>query len=376
MKKSGYTAIKVVDTATLTREEWLNLRKNGLGGSDAPIVMNVSMFRTLTNLYHDKVGTKPLIQDEEDQNSDFRLMFGTYMENFVGAWFESVFEKQYKADFEKHFGELIKSVSLFDDTMMYQHPEYPFMLCNNDFIITIEFESGDKVTGVFECKTTSPFAIKSAWSDGAPSHYIPQARHAMAVMNMDFTVFACAADNSVSNFYVHILNRDYEEEETLINAESSFWNDNVLAKKAPVDNSNERMPDAFYRDLMKYNAGTMPKKAREVKFPAKTAAIFTQYCQIEMDIASYKNQIKQSEKDLLVLTNKLIEALGKGSSGYYCDGSVRYFIEKIEKASTTFNRKQFEKDRPNLAGKYLETSKKLVFSVGTEEIVQSESDAA
>lgn len=376
MKKSGYTPIKVANTAELTREEWLQLRKNGLGGSDAPIVMGLSMFRTLTNLYHDKVGTKPLLEDPKDDDGDFRKMFGTYMESFVGAWFEAAFEQQYKADFEKHFGEPIKSVSLCNDTVMYQHPEYPFMLCNNDFIITIEFVSGDKITGVFECKTTSPFAIRSAWTDGVPNHYIHQARHAMSVMNMDFTVFACAADNNVANFYVHILDRDFDEEESLIKTELAFWNDNVLVKKAPVDNDAERLPDAFYQDLLKYKSGGMSKKQREVKLSTKTFDVFAQYLQLDQQIADCKKQIKAFEKEQQVLTNKLISELGKATSGYCVDGSITHYIEKLEKESTTFNRKQLEKDRPNLAAKYLETVKKLTFKIGAEETSQADSNVA
>ena len=42
----NYKPEAVVDTSGLSREEWLDYRKKGIGGSDAAAIMGVSPFAT------------------------------------------------------------------------------------------------------------------------------------------------------------------------------------------------------------------------------------------------------------------------------------------------------------------------------------------
>lgn len=58
----------IVDTDTLSRDEWLNYRRLGIGGSDVAAVMGISPFATIRDLYYDKVRIEPLIEDEEESN--------------------------------------------------------------------------------------------------------------------------------------------------------------------------------------------------------------------------------------------------------------------------------------------------------------------
>lgn len=46
----------VVDISGLTREEWLDYRKKGIGGSDVAAIMGISPFATIRDLYNNKVG--------------------------------------------------------------------------------------------------------------------------------------------------------------------------------------------------------------------------------------------------------------------------------------------------------------------------------
>ena len=52
----AYQPLVLVDTAQLTRLEWLEYRRKGLGGSDAAAVLNLSPFRTARDLHYDKLG--------------------------------------------------------------------------------------------------------------------------------------------------------------------------------------------------------------------------------------------------------------------------------------------------------------------------------
>ena len=58
----------VVDISELTREEWLDYRKKGIGGSDVAAIMGISPFATIRDLYNNKVGILPAIPKEEESN--------------------------------------------------------------------------------------------------------------------------------------------------------------------------------------------------------------------------------------------------------------------------------------------------------------------
>ena len=62
----NYKPEAVVEISGLSREEWLDYRKKGIGGSDAAAIMGVSPFATKRDLFYDKTGIRPAFQDYED----------------------------------------------------------------------------------------------------------------------------------------------------------------------------------------------------------------------------------------------------------------------------------------------------------------------
>lgn len=62
----NYEPEVIVDTDTLSREEWLSYRKLGIGGSDVAAIMGISPFATIRDLYNDKLGIEPLIEEESN----------------------------------------------------------------------------------------------------------------------------------------------------------------------------------------------------------------------------------------------------------------------------------------------------------------------
>jgi hypothetical protein len=66
--KAEYTPEKVVDISNLSREDWLEYRKKGIGGSDVAAIMGISPFATIRDLFYNKTGVQPVIQEEEESN--------------------------------------------------------------------------------------------------------------------------------------------------------------------------------------------------------------------------------------------------------------------------------------------------------------------
>ena len=61
----NYQPEVLVDTADLSREDWLDYRRLGIGGSDAAAIMGLSPFSTIRDLYFDKIGVTPVIEEED-----------------------------------------------------------------------------------------------------------------------------------------------------------------------------------------------------------------------------------------------------------------------------------------------------------------------
>lgn len=51
MERERHSPLVLVDTANLTREEWLDWRRRGIGGSDVSAIIGISPFRTARDTY-------------------------------------------------------------------------------------------------------------------------------------------------------------------------------------------------------------------------------------------------------------------------------------------------------------------------------------
>ena len=55
----------VVNVTTITREEWLEYRRSGIGGSDASTIVGLNPFSSPYYLFCDKMGALPEKEDTE-----------------------------------------------------------------------------------------------------------------------------------------------------------------------------------------------------------------------------------------------------------------------------------------------------------------------
>lgn len=108
----NYQPEVLVDTADLSREEWLDYRRLGIGGSDAAAIMGLSPFATIRDLYFDKIGVTPVIEEEE--------------ENWVAKEVGHRLEDLVAMIFAKKTG-----LEVFPVRKMFRHPLYPFMLADD-----------------------------------------------------------------------------------------------------------------------------------------------------------------------------------------------------------------------------------------------------
>ena len=176
----------LVGTEGLPREQWLEYRRKGIGGSDAAAVLGISPFRTGRDLYYDKLN----IVTADDAENWVQLEVGTLLEPLVAKIFA------HKTGYK-----------IYRRPFMFQHPLYPWMLADLDYMV----ELPDGTTAILEIKTTNYNAKDNWWYNGeeiVPIYYESQGRHYMAVMNIDRVYFCCLYGNSEDEAMIRRIDRD------------------------------------------------------------------------------------------------------------------------------------------------------------------------
>ena len=177
-----------------THEEWLSIRKNYIGGSDAGAVIGMNPYKSRYSLWAEKTGKLPEFE------GNITTKVGAYLEDLVAKMFED---------------ETGKKVRRKNRTMV--NDDYPFACANVDRLIV-----GEKA--LLEIKTTNslPLMKKLRNSDEFPDAYYAQVVHYLAVTGLEKAYLAVLIN--CREFKVYELNRDEAEIDALMEAEKEFWN--------------------------------------------------------------------------------------------------------------------------------------------------------
>lgn len=312
----NYQPEVLVDTADLSREDWLDYRRLGIGGSDAAAIMGLSPFSTIRDLYFDKIGVTPVIEEEE--------------ENWVAKEVGHRLEDLVAMIFAKKTG-----LEVFPVRKMFRHPLYPFMLADVDYFI--RFPDGS--IGILECKTCN-YNAKDKWAyDGIPENYVLQVRHYLAVMNMNKAYIACLYGNNENEFVYRCLERDRMEEEELIDQEKYFWEEYVEKKIEPPYSGK---PDLILASIRKYN-GYADKSIPEISISSLESRSLEKYLKLSEEKSQLEKRKKKIEAEQRALSVPFVELLGQGCKAVIEDGSFRYRITYNPTIRTQIGKENMEK---------------------------------
>lgn len=144
------------------RAAWLEARKNGLGGSDAAVIMGVSPWKSPYTLFLEKSG---LVEDTVGNNE--ALYWGNALEPIV----------------REHYAQVTGREVLPGVVMQFSR-ERPHLFANTDGMIAPC--DGRKKPGIYEGKTTSAYN-KDDWRDGnVPIGYQVQVQSYMYVTDTEW----------------------------------------------------------------------------------------------------------------------------------------------------------------------------------------------
>lgn len=332
----------VVDIDTLTREEWLKYRRKGIGGSDVAAIMGISPFATIVDLYNDKVGIQPMIEEEES--------------NWVAKEVGHRLEDLVAEIFSKKTG-----LEVFPVHKMFRHALHPFMLADVDFFIRF----ADGTFGILECKTCN-YNARDKWNDdGIPENYVYQVRHYMAVMNISKAYIACLYGNNENEFVIRSLERDLIEEQDIIEQEEYFWKEYVEKKVEPPFTGK---PDLILASIRRYS-GYADKHIPPISISSLETIKLEKY----LSLSEEKSQLEKRKKEIDAMQRELsipfVELLGQGCKAILEDGGIRYQITYNPTIRTQIGKEQLEKlkiQHPNLYEEYTKTTESRTFRIKKE----------
>lgn len=308
------SAVVRIKTNDMSHEQWLKERRKGIGGSDISGILNLSPWSNPIHVYMDKIGELP--QQEQTE----AMYFGNILEDIVAK------------EFQKRTGMKVRRRNA-----ILQHPDYDYMFANVDRIIVGKREG-------LECKTTNSFAI-SEWEKGKkiPKQYFLQCQWYMAITGYKKWHIAVLIGNT--KFHIDEIQRDDELIEIMIDRAKDFWENHVL-KQTPPEFDGSRASEKLLKRLYPESEGYSVKLSNSyLEMIERYDVLKKQEKDIREEIKSIENKIKGEMKDAEVaeLDNRKIT------------------WKTFER--TTFDRKAFQKEHPELARKYEKKSSYRRFKI-------------
>ena len=298
------------NTDEVVREDWLRLRQQGIGGSDAAATLGLSPFTSPTALYLDKVDPRP---DEDKPIYEA----GRLAEPVIAQWFA-----------QKSGYEVVRL------PIMLRSRQHPFMQVNVDRFIVKPNGGG---SGVLECKNV---AVSKAheWKDGPPLHARLQALHGLIVCGDDwrFMVVACCIGGNDYRYFE--IERDPELEASLLQAEEAFWTAVKL----------ERMPDP--------DGSEATRKALRERFEAEEDSVVDvgeDFMELvrrrevsQLAIALEKKRCNEIESQLLVLMGgkEIAKFEGDVTATFKTVRKAEYVVKASEHRQWSFKKPKEKKN--------------------------------
>ncbi|QNU15020.1 lambda-exonuclease family protein [Thermomonas sp. XSG] len=306
MKKQS--ALRLVDTRTMDREQWLEVRKGGIGSSDAAASVGLCPYKSQLELWMVKTGRTPT--EAAPPGMDDPRYWGTLLEPYVAVAYSQKTDRKVRRC-----------------NAVLQHPTFPFMLANIDREVV-----GCPDVQILECKTAGEWGSK-LWRDGVPEYVQLQVQHQLAVTNQqaaDVAVLLCG-----QRLEIHRIERDEEVIARLMVLEARFWQYVTTDIEPPADGSESA--GKALRQL--YPGGGNTLDFCENRGLSDTFA----------ELVALKDELEVRGKHAEQLKQTLQQAMGDAARAVFATGEVSF---KRAQDGTSLDTKRLAQDHPDLVAQY------------------------
>ena len=309
-------ALRLVDTKALPREDWLAVRKGGIGSSDAAAAIGLNPYKSQLELWLEKTGRDGSLPKLDPHDEESPAYWGNILEPIVAL------------HYSKRSGHRVRRINA-----VLQHPDADlhWMLANIDREVV-----GAADVQILECKTAGINGAK-LWKEGVPEYIQLQVMHQLAVTGKqaaDVAVLICGQE-----LQIHRIERDETMITQLIALEAQFW-EWVKTEQEPPADASESAATAL-RCLYTQDTG------EEIDLSEDEAAssAFTQLQQIRC-------HLQDCETKEALLKHQIQQRMGNASFARFAGGAVSW---KRSKDSQIFHAALLQKEHPEIAQAYLGT---------------------
>ncbi|WP_198336931.1 lambda-exonuclease family protein [Psychrobacter celer] len=197
------TAKRLVNTKNLSREDWLQVRKQGIGSSDAAASCGIHPYLSMLELWMIKTGRMESSIDISNNNG---------IEGYSPLYWGNTLEPMVAKYYQEHTGNKVRRVNAI---LQHPDPDKAFMLANLDYAIT-----GSDEVQILECKTAGEHGAK-LWKHGVPLYVTCQVQHQLAVTGKQaahICVLLCGHEAKI-----YKVERDEKLIASIIEHERLFW---------------------------------------------------------------------------------------------------------------------------------------------------------
>ena len=303
-----------MSTTTIIRpknhEEWLDVRKGGIGSSEIATVLGLNPFETPYQLWRRKRGL------DAPKDETFAMKAGHYLEEAVSQFWH-----------DETGREVIKRSA---GDWIIRDNERPFLQVSPDRTYWLDGRHSRDNKGILECKTTQ----RAVDGDNLPQHWFCQVQYQLGVAEVQQGSIAWLTQGREFGYRDITLNPDFFG--WLVEEAERFYTDCIIGG---------REPDAIsVRDvLLKYNRHT-DGKVLEVNEEIYAAC---------MQLREVKKALAETERAKDELEEKIKLAFADAEAISYGGQTLATF--KAPKPSAKFDAKAFTAAHPDLAAEYTAT---------------------
>lgn len=315
----------LADVGKLTHDEWLNLRRTGIGGSDAGAIMGASRYATPYSVWAEKRG---LVQSDFVGNEATEL--GIALETPIAE----IYAKRTGARVVR-FNKTIQGKLDFQvgnvDFFIMGHEDYPA-----GQVTTVDVLDHEPLA-ILEIKTAAlaGHGNHAAWDDdGVPESYYWQGAHYASITQVHDVVFCCLLGGA--GLQIREVAYDAETLDRLERAEESFWH---LVKSGDEPELLGKQPD--FQTL-------------KAMFPTSTDEVV----QVDDFVADLVDEYRaareaanKAEAELQQLRAQLERIIGQAQS-VECEGRMLYTY-KSTKTGETLDVSKLRDEAPEVYAKYV-----------------------
>ncbi|UEP28010.1 YqaJ viral recombinase family protein [Burkholderia sp. B21-007] len=303
-------ALKLVKTQELSRDDWLAVRRTGIGGSDAAAAIGLNPYMSPLELWLVKTGRADGLPRPDPDDTTSPTYWGTLLEPIVAA------------SYTKQTGNRVRRVNA-----VLRHPTIPWMLANLDREIV-----GARDAQILECKTAGEFGAR-LWRDGVPEYVQIQVQHQLAVTGKTAAHVAVLLCGQALE--VHRIERDDALIGRLVELEARFWQFVESDTPPPADGSESA--DRALRHLYPGHGGTVDF-TDERHLSSAFADLVAVRAEIEARLA-IEARLKQT----------IQQAMGEATRAVFETGEVSF---KRSRGSSAVDLKRLLADHPQFETQY------------------------